>query len=62
MLYLPVIVLMDGLHNQVHQFGRFTAKFRQVHIQRIIRTIDRTAIMDKVLHLNIEAAAVHRHI
>ena len=52
MLDVALVVLMDGLHNQTHQFRRLAAQILQIDVEGIVRTVYRASVMDKVFHLN----------
>ena len=52
MFYLTPVVLVNGLHNQPDEQGRFATQLLQVNIHRIVRAVHRFAITDKVGHLD----------
>ena len=54
MLDFTLVVLMDGLHNQVYQLRGFTAQLLQIDVEGIVRTVHRTAIMNEVFHFNVQ--------
>lgn len=54
MFDFTLVVLVDGLHNQMHQLRGFTAQLLQIDVEGIVRTVHRTAIVDKILHLDVQ--------
>ena len=45
---------MQRLHDEVHQHRAFAAQFLQVDFLRVVRTVHRTAVVDKVLHFHVQ--------
>ena len=51
----PSFVLpVHGLHNQAYQTRGLIAQFLQIDFHGIVRTVHRTAIVDKILHLDVQ--------
>ena len=53
-LDVAFVVLVDSLADKVYQLRRLTAKFLQIDVKSIVGTVYLTAIVDKVLHLDIQ--------
>ena len=53
-LYLALVLLVDGLHDEMHQHGTLLAQLLEVNLLRIVRTVHRLAVMDEVRHLDVE--------
>ena len=53
-LHLALVLLVQRLHDEMHQHGAFASKFLQIDFLRVVRTVHRAAVMDEVLHLHIE--------
>lgn len=54
MLDFTLVVFVDRLHNQMHQLRGFTAQLLQIDVEGIVRTVHRTAVMNKILHLDVQ--------
>ena len=52
MLYLAAVVLVDRLHNELHQQRRFAAQLFHVYFERIIGTVHRLAVVQEVGHFD----------
>ncbi len=53
-LDVAFVVLVDSLADKVYQLRRLTAKLLQIDVESIVRTVYLTAIVNKVLHLDIQ--------
>ena len=53
-LDVAFVVLVDGLADKVYQLRRLTAKLLQIDVESIVGTVHLTAIVNKVLHLDIQ--------
>ena len=51
MLYLPLVVFVNGLHNQFDEQRRFTAQFFQIDLHGVVWTVYRFPVMNKIGHL-----------
>ncbi len=54
MLYFPVIVLVDGLHNQLHQERAFVTQFTEIDIHPGMAEVRRVLILQEVLHFDVQ--------
>ena len=45
---------MQRLHDEVYQHRAFAAQFLQVDFLRVVRSVHRAAVVDKVLHLHVQ--------
>ena len=54
MLDSSFVLLVDGLHYQTHEQRTFTAEFGQIDFHCIVRTVYRFAIVNEVVHLDIQ--------
>ena len=53
-LDVAFVVLVDSLADKVYQLRRLTAKFLQIDVESIVGAVYLTAIVNKVLHLDIQ--------
>ena len=53
-LDVAFVVLVDSLADKVYQLRRLTAKLLQIDVESIVRTVHLTAIVNEVLHLDIQ--------
>ena len=51
---MALVLLVDAPVDELHKFGRFTAQFLQVDVKGVVRPVHLAAVMDKVLHLDIQ--------
>ena len=54
MPYLPVVLLVDALHDELHQERVFVAKFPEVDVHPGMREIGRIFVFQEVLHFDVE--------
>ena len=54
MPYLPVVLLVDALHDELHQEWAFVAKFPEVDVHPGMREVGRIFIFQEVLHFDVE--------
>ena len=54
MLDVAFVVLVDSLADKMYQLRRLTAKLLQIDVESIVGTVHLTAIVNKVLHLDIQ--------
>ena len=53
-LDMAFVLLMDALVDQLYELGGFTAQFLQVDVKRVVRTVHLAAVMDEILHLDVQ--------
>ena len=53
-LHLAFVLLVQRLHDEVYQHRAFTAQFFQVNFLRVVRSVHRAAVVDKVLHFHVQ--------
>ena len=53
-LHLALVLLVQRLHDEVYQHRAFAAQFLQVDFLRVVRSVHRAAVVDKVLHLHVQ--------
>ena len=53
-LHLTLVLLVQRLHDEMHQHGTFASQFLQIDFLRVVWAVHRAAVMDEVLHLHIE--------
>lgn len=54
MPYLPVVLLVDALHDEFHQERAFVAEFPEIDVHPGMRKVGRIFILQEVLHFNVE--------
>jgi len=54
MLDFTLVVLVDGLHYQMHQLWGLAAQLLQIDVEGVVRAVYRTAVMDKIFHLHVQ--------
>lgn len=54
MLYFPVIVLVDGLHNQLYQKRAFAAQFTEIDVHPGMAEICCVLILQEVFHFDVQ--------
>ena len=54
MLYFPVIVLVDGLHNQPYQKRAFVTQFTEIDVHPGMTEIRCVLIFQEIFHFNVE--------
>ena len=53
-LDMAFVLLVDTPVDQLHELGRFTAQFLQVDVKGVVRPVHLVAVMDEVLHLDVQ--------
>ena len=53
-LHLALVLLVQRLHDEVYQHRAFAAQFLQVDFLRVVRSVHRAAVVDKVLHFHVQ--------
>ena len=54
MLYFPVIVLVDGLHNQLYQKRAFVTQFTEIDIHPGMAEIRCVLILQEIFHFDVQ--------
>ena len=54
MLYFPVIVLVDGLHNQLYQKRAFVLQFTKINIHPGVAEIRCVLILQEIFHFDVQ--------
>ena len=54
MLHTTLVLLPDALHHQSHQHRTLRAKFLQVDVHRVVRTVHCLTVVDEVRHLYVQ--------
>ena len=54
MPYLPVVLLVDALHYELHQERTFVAEFPEIDVHPCMRKVGRIFIFQKLLHFDVE--------
>ena len=54
MLYFPVIVLVDGLHNQLYQKRAFVTQFTEIDVHPGMAEIRCVLILQEVFHFDVQ--------
>ena len=54
MLYFPVIVLVDGLHNQLYQKRAFVTQFTEIDVHPGVAEIRCVLIFQEIFHFDIQ--------
>ena len=54
MLYFPVIVLVDGLHNQLYQKRAFVTQFTEIDVHPGMAEIRCVLILQEIFHFDVQ--------
>ena len=54
MLYFPVIVLVDGLHNQLYQKRAFVTQFTEIDVHPCMAEIRCVLILQEIFHFDVQ--------
>ena len=54
MFYFPVIVLVDGLHNQLYQKRAFVTQFTEIDVHPGMAEICRVLILQEIFHFDVQ--------